>query len=170
MCGSQTWVMLTGGSVSQAGFRLEVILVTMLGCGGTLPGPGALVCGAPPAPHPCGQMGLCDPLLELDDNLRLMKAISTVGSGLQHKMSLFLKCASPNERIKPFCHRMKRRQNTFNPEYVSTFLCSRFNICPRISKCRQHKGECRQHKGECHQHKGECRQHKGECRQHKGDW
>lgn len=30
-------------------------------------------------------MGLWGPLLELEDDLRLMKAISTVGSGLEHK-------------------------------------------------------------------------------------
>lgn len=71
--------MLTAGSISLAGFGLEVIFVTKAGCGG----PGALVWGPPPPPDPGREPGLWGPLLELEDDLRRMKAISTVGSGLK---------------------------------------------------------------------------------------
>lgn len=50
------------------------------GCGDAAPSVGTLVWG--PAPP---EMGLWGPELELEDDLRLMKAISTVGSGLQLK-------------------------------------------------------------------------------------
>lgn len=85
-----TWLTLTAGRVSLAGFRLEVILETTAGCGGTAPSPGGLVWAPPPAPDPWRVMGLWGPLLELEDDLHRMKAISTVGSGLRHKQ-LFLK-------------------------------------------------------------------------------
>lgn len=88
---THTWVTLTGGNVSQAGFLLEVIFVTMVGCGAMEPRPGAFVWGPAPTAHPCRHTGLWEPLLELDDNLRLMKAISTVGSGLQHNIKMCLK-------------------------------------------------------------------------------
>lgn len=77
--GGHTWVTLTAGSVSQWGFLLEVILATVGSWGGMVNSPGAF----PPPLSPCWQMGLCEPLLELDDDLLLMKAISTVGSGLE---------------------------------------------------------------------------------------
>lgn len=76
--------MLTGGSVSHVGFLLDVILVPTAGCKGG-PGPGPRAWGPPP--QPCGQTGLWEPLLELEEDLGLMKAISTVGSGLQHETS-----------------------------------------------------------------------------------
>ncbi len=79
-----TWLTLTAGRVSLAGFRLEVILVTTAGCGGMVPRPGGLAWDPPPPPDPWREMGLWGPLLELEDDLRLIKAISTVGSGLQH--------------------------------------------------------------------------------------
>lgn len=73
---------LTGGRVSHVGFLLDVIFVTTAGCGvGFSPGP--LAWGPPP--QPCRQTGLWEPLLELEEDLRLMKAISTVGSGLKHQ-------------------------------------------------------------------------------------
>lgn len=77
---THTWLMFTVGRVSLAGLRLAVILVTTAGCGAAAANPQVFV-GA--GLLPWRPMGLWGPLLELEDDLLRMKAISTVGSGLQ---------------------------------------------------------------------------------------
>lgn len=52
-----TWLTVTTGSVSLAGFRLDVILVTTAGCGGGVR-PGGLTWAPPPVPEPWRAMGL----------------------------------------------------------------------------------------------------------------
>lgn len=87
---AHTWLTLTAGRVSLAGFLLDVILVTMAGCCGAAPSAGGLIWAPPPAPDPWRAIGLWGPLLELEDDLLRIKAISTVGSGL-HDRELLLK-------------------------------------------------------------------------------
>lgn len=79
---THTWLMFTVGRVSLAGFLLLVILVITACWGAVAANPQGFV-GA--GLVPCRPIGLWGPLLELEDDLLRMKAISTVGSGLNGK-------------------------------------------------------------------------------------
>ena len=79
-----TCLTLTRGRVSQTGFLLEVILVPGAPEAPEFPSIEALCWGTDPPPAPCWETGLWGPEEEEEEE-RWMKAISTVGSGLNQQ-------------------------------------------------------------------------------------